>query len=53
MSYAEIQKKIAKLEAEAAYQMALETFLDCSKVKVYQMAKPRPSEKLINRWSAQ
>ena len=41
-----IEKKIAKLEAEAAYQMALETFLDCSdtKVKVYKMAKPRPSE---------
>jgi hypothetical protein len=44
MSYAEIQKKIAKLEAEAAYQMALETFLDCSEVKVYKMAKPRKSE---------
>ena len=41
-----IEKKIAKLEAEAAFQMALETFLDCSdtKVKVYKMAKPRPSE---------
>ena len=39
-------KKIAKLEQEAAYQMALETFLDCSevKVKVRKMAKPRPSE---------
>jgi hypothetical protein len=39
-------KKIAKLEAEAAYQMALETFLDCDakKVKVRRMAKPRPSE---------
>jgi hypothetical protein len=41
-----IEKKIAELEAEAAYQMALETFLDCSetKVKVLKMAKPRPSE---------
>jgi hypothetical protein len=39
-------KKIAKLEQEAAYQMALETFLDCDtkKVKVRRMAKPRPSE---------
>ena len=43
------------LEAEAAYQMALETFLDCDskKIKVRRMAKPRPSEKVINRWSAQ
>jgi hypothetical protein len=48
-----IESKISRLEAEAAYQMALETFLDCSNVKVLKMAKPRPSEKLINRWSAQ
>ena len=27
-------KKIAKLETEAAYQMALETFLDCNAKKV-------------------
>ena len=48
-------KKIAKLEAEAAFRMAYETFLDCdsSKVKVAKMRKPRPSEKVINRWSAQ
>ena len=41
-----LAKKIAKLEQEAAYQMALETFLDCDtkKVKVRRMAKPRPSE---------
>jgi hypothetical protein len=41
-----LEKKIAKLEAEAAYQMALETFLDCcdAEVKVIKMAKPRPSE---------
>jgi len=52
MSYAEIQKRIQKLEAEAAYQMALETFLDCAKVKVYKMAKPRKSEKIINRYTA-
>ncbi len=50
---AEIESKIAKLEAEAAYQMALETFLDCSKVKVGKMAKPRPSEKIINRYTVQ
>ena len=39
-------KKIAKLEAEAAYAMALETFLDCDskKIKVRKMAKPRRSE---------
>lgn len=47
-------KKIAKLEAEAAYAMALETFLDCDskKIKVRRMCKPRNSEKVINRWSA-
>lgn len=41
-----VEKKIQNLEAEAAYQMALATFLDCSetKVKTYKMAKPRPSE---------
>ena len=41
-----IEKKIAELEAEAAYQMALDTFMDCSdtKVKVIAMRKPRPSE---------
>ena len=50
-----LAKKIAKLEAEAAFRMAYETFLDCdsSKVKVAKMRKPRPSEKVINRWSAQ
>jgi len=34
--------------------MALETFLDCDskKIKVRRMCKPRPSEKVINRWSA-
>ena len=39
-------KKIAKLETEAAIRMAIDTFLDCSdvKVKVRKMAKPRPSE---------
>jgi hypothetical protein len=49
-----LAKKIAKLEAEAAYQMALETFLDCDskKIKVRRMCKPRLSEKVINRWSA-
>jgi hypothetical protein len=42
-----LEKKIAKLEQEAAYQMALETFLDCNseKVKVRRMSTPRPSEK--------
>ena len=44
MNLAQIEKKIAELEAEAAYQMALETFLDCETVKVYKMAKPRRSE---------
>ena len=41
-----LAKKIAKLEAEAAIRMAIDTFLDCSdvKVKVRKMAKPRPSE---------
>jgi hypothetical protein len=41
-----LQKKIAKLEEEAAIRMAIDTFLDCSdtKVKVLRMAKPRPSE---------
>ena len=50
-----LAKKIAKLEAEAAFRMAYETFLDCdsNKVKVAKMRKPRPSEKVINRWSAQ
>ena len=43
-SSAEIEKQIAKLEAEAAIRMAIDTFLDCSKVKVCKMAKPRPSE---------
>ena len=33
-SSAEIQKKIEKLEQDAAYQMALETFLDCDYVKI-------------------
>ena len=47
-------KKIAKLEQEAAIRMAIDTFLDCSekKVKVGRTCKPRPSEKVINRWSA-
>ena len=31
---ADIEKKIAKLEKEAEYQMALETFLDCNYTKV-------------------
>ena len=41
-----LEKKIAKLEEEAAIRMAIDTFLDCSdtKVKVRRMAKPRPSE---------
>lgn len=41
-----VEKKIQNLEAEAAYQMALATFLDdaTTKVKTYKMAKPRPSE---------
>lgn len=30
----EIQKKIEKLQKEADYQMALETFLDCDSSKV-------------------
>ena len=50
-----LSKKIAKLEQEAAIRMAIDTFLDCSekKVKVGRTCKPRPSEKVINRWSAQ
>ena len=52
MTYDEIQKRIQKLEKEAAYQMALETFLDCAEVKVYKMKKPRQSERVINRYSA-
>ena len=41
-----LQKKIEMLEQEAAIRMAIDTFLDCSdvKVKVRKMAKPRPSE---------
>jgi hypothetical protein len=41
-----LAKKIARLEEEAAIRMAIDTFLDCSdvKVKVRRMAKPRPSE---------
>ncbi len=48
-------KKIAKLEQEAAIRMAIDTFLDCNavEVKVGRTCKPRPSEKVINRWSAQ
>ena len=33
-SSADIQKKIEKLQKEADYQMALETFLDCNYTKV-------------------
>ena len=33
-SSAELQKKIERLEREAAYQMAIETFLDCDSSKV-------------------
>jgi hypothetical protein len=33
-SSADIQRKIEKLEKEAAYQMALETFLDCDYAKI-------------------
>jgi hypothetical protein len=41
-----LQKKIAKLEEEAAIRMAIDTFLDCEeqKVKVRRMAKPRKTE---------
>jgi hypothetical protein len=45
-------KKIAKLEQEAAIRMAIDTFLDCSEVKVGRACKPRPSEKVINRYTA-
>jgi non-homologous end joining protein Ku len=50
----DIEKKIAKLEQEAAIRMAIDTFLDCSevKVKVGRACKPRPSEKVINRYTA-
>ena len=34
MTYAEIMAKIAKLEKEAAFAMAAETFLDCDYKKV-------------------
>ena len=49
-----LAKKIAKLEAEAAFRMAYETFLDCDakKIKVGRTCKPRPSEKVINRYTA-
>jgi hypothetical protein len=49
-----LSKKIAKLEEEAAIRMAIDTFLDCSevKVKVGRACKPRPSEKVINRYTA-
>ena len=33
-SSADIQRKINKLEQDAAYQMALETFLDCNYTQV-------------------
>ena len=42
----DIEKKIAKLEEEAAIRMAIDTFLDCNneEVKVRRMAKPRKTE---------
>ena len=33
-SFAEIQKKIEKLQKEADYQLAIETFLDCDEKKI-------------------
>ena len=33
-SSADIQKKIEKLQKEADYQMALETFLDCNETQI-------------------
>ena len=33
-SFAEIQKKIEKLQKEADYQLALETFLDCNETQI-------------------
>ena len=33
-SFAEIQRKIEKLQKEADYQLAIETFLDCNETQI-------------------
>lgn len=48
MTLAEIEKKIAELEKEAAIALAIETFLDCdySKVKVSKRVPKSPKTAL-------